>query len=162
MDLADDGAVDLTPRTPVAAVRPRRRRKWKNLSVLSVVLIATAVLVFKFLTNSTQYFCNVDEVGVKSGCMDTSSRFRLQGVVAPGTVKQTADEVDFALTYGGKTVQVHHQGDPSALFQPGIAVVVEGTMVGSDHFQSDLIMVKHSEKYEKEHPDRVPSSTSVG
>jgi len=36
--------------------------------MLSVVLVAVAFLLFKFLTSATMYFCDADQVGVKSEC----------------------------------------------------------------------------------------------
>ena len=54
-------------------------------------------------------------------------------------------------------VPVLHQGDPPELFKPGIPVVLEGHFVGT-HFDSDRIMVKHSEDYIAKHPSRVTTS----
>jgi cytochrome c-type biogenesis protein CcmE len=153
-------ALNLTPRT-TGPVKPRRRRKWRNIALLTAVAFAASFLLFEFLTNSTEYYCNVDEVGVKAGCSGTG-QLRLQGTVVPGTVQTGNGELAFDLSFGGKTIQVHHQGDPQALFQPGIAVVLVGHLENSTLFDSNQIMVKHSEKYVKEHPDRVsPTPSSV-
>jgi cytochrome c-type biogenesis protein CcmE len=158
----DIEGLNLTPRTS-GPIKPRRRRKWRNIALLTGVAVAASFLLFQFLTNSTEYYCNVDEVGVKAGCSGTAT-LRLQGTVVPGTVQQANGQLDFALAFNGKTIQVHHQGDPQALFQPGIAVVLDGRLVNSTTFDSTQIMVKHSEKYVKEHPDRVttpPTPTTV-
>lgn len=153
--------LNLTPRTSGPA-KPRRARRWRNIALLTAVSLAAGFLLFEFLTNSTEYYCNVDEVGVKAGCSGDAS-LRLQGTVVPGTVSESNGQLNFALEFNGKTIQVHHQGDPQALFQPGIAVVLVGHLEDSTTFSSHQIMVKHSEKYEKEHPDRVSTTpTSVG
>ncbi|MCU1346778.1 MAG: ccmE, partial [Acidimicrobiia bacterium] len=151
--------VNLTPRTSGPAT-PRRRRKRRNIALLTAVAFAASFLLFEFLTNSTEYYCNVDEVGVKAGCSGTAS-LRLQGTVVPGSVQQANGVLNFGLEFNHKTIQVHHQGDPQALFQPGIAVVLVGHLVDGTTFDSHEIMVKHSEKYEKEHPDRVSTPTTV-
>lgn len=153
--------LDLTPRTgPVApAPRVRAARKGQKLKagvVLAVVLAAGAVVLFQGLGNATTYFCNADEVGVKDSCM-ADKRFRLQGSVVEGSVVQQERAVDFSVAYGGATIPVAHTGAPPELFQEGIAVVLEGRMVG-DTFASDRIMVKHSETYKAEHPDRLEPS----
>ncbi len=158
-DGQDIEGVNLAPRTSGPA-KARPRRKWRNVALLSVVVFAAGFLLFQFLTNSTEYYCNVDEVGVKAGCSG-EARLRLQGTVVPGTVQQSDGQLDFALAFGGKTIQVRHRGDPQALFQPGIAVVLDGRLVNPTTFDSSRIMVKHSEKYEEEHPDRVSPSTLV-
>jgi cytochrome c-type biogenesis protein CcmE len=159
-DASSGDALNLTPRTSGPRA-PRKARKWRNIALLTAVTFAAGFLLFEFLTNSTEYYCNVDEVGVKSGCSGTA-RLRLQGTVVPGTVQDSNGLLNFDLAFGGKTIEVRHQGDPQALFQPGIAVVVVGHLVDATTFESNQIMVKHSEKYEKEHPDRVSTPTTVG
>ena len=151
--------LNLTPRTSGPA-KARRTRKWRNIALLSAVTFAAGFLMFEFLTNSTEYYCNVDEVGVKAGCSGDAS-LRLQGTVVPGTVQEANGQLNFDLEFGGKTISVRHQGDPQALFQPGIAVVLVGHLENPTTFASRQIMVKHSEKYEKEHPDRVSTPTTV-
>jgi cytochrome c-type biogenesis protein CcmE len=159
MVVSSTDEINLTPRTSGPA-QARPRRKWRNVALLTAVAVAAGFLLFQFLTNSTQYYCNVDEVGVKAGCSGTSS-MRLQGTVVPGTVQQRDGQLDFALAFNNKTIQVHHHGDPEALFQPGIAVVLDGRLENSTTFNSAHIMVKHSEKYQKEHPDRVSTTTTA-
>ena len=152
-------SIDLTPRASTPPAGSRRGRSWRNVALLTVVLVAASVLVFKFLTNATEYYCNVDELNVKAGCSG-ASRLRLQGTVVPGTVVNREGETDFTLSFNGKSVQVQNTGAPGALFREGIAVLVEGKLAAPDRFASDLIIVKHSEKYEKEHPDRVTTTST--
>jgi cytochrome c-type biogenesis protein CcmE len=80
--------------------------------------------------------------------------------VVDGTVR-TVDpgEVGFDVAFNGATVHVVHSGNPPELFKAGIPVVLEGHWEG-DHFASDRIMVKHSEEYKEENPDRVDSDAS--
>ncbi len=79
--------MDLSPRTVVpTAVGRKRKRPVAAIVVLVVVLLAGGVMVAKFLTSAINYYCNVDEVGHKSGC-ETGRRLRIQGtaVVIDGT-----------------------------------------------------------------------------
>jgi cytochrome c-type biogenesis protein CcmE len=126
--------------------------------MLSVVLVAVAFLLFKFLTSATMYFCDADQVGVKSECSG-DKRFRLRGAVVEGTVKNTADGVDFDVVLNGKTIHVQHTGSPPQLFREGIQVVVEGRLVADapGTFASDQLLVKHGEEYRKKNPGRVPA-----
>lgn len=126
--------------------------------MLSVVLVAVAFLLFKFLTSATMYFCDADQVGVKSECSG-AKRFRLRGAVVEGTVKSTADGVDFDVVLNGKTIHVRHTGSPPQLFREGIQVVVEGKLVAdaAATFASDQLLVKHGEEYRKKNPGRVPA-----
>jgi len=146
--------------------------------MLSVVLVAVAFLLFKFLSSATMYFCDADQVGVKSECSG-DKRFRLRGAVVEGTVKNTADGVDFDVALNNKTIHVRHTGSPPQLFREGIQVVVEGKLVAdasdgggptsvsgvganatpspAPTFASDNLLVKHGEEYREKNPGRVPA-----
>ena len=126
--------------------------------MLSVVLVAVAFLLFKFLSSATMYFCDADQVGVKSECSG-DKRFRLRGAVVEGTVKNSADGVDFDVALNNKTIHVRHTGSPPQLFREGIQVVVEGKLVADAPatFASDNLLVKHGEEYREKNPGRVPA-----
>jgi len=121
-----------------------------------VVLAALGFLVFQGLGNATLYFRTADEaVAQRSQLGDR--RFRIEGDVVDGSVRQEGNDVSFTLTSKSVEVPVRHRGDPPELFRPGIPVVLEGRFQG-DHFTSDRILVKHSETYVAENPDRVTTS----
>ena len=65
--------------------------------------------------------------------------------------------MSFTLTSKSVEVPVRHKGDPPELFKPGIPVVLEGRFQG-DVFSSDRILVRHSETYVAENPDRVQTA----
>jgi cytochrome c-type biogenesis protein CcmE len=157
--------VDLTPRTgPDAAVAsaPRRRpptsrrRKIGVSVVLAGLLAALAIILFEGLSNATMYFYNADEAVAKKATLE-DKRFRLQGQVVAGTVRDTGETVDFDVTYNGVTVAVQNEGSPPELFQEGIPVVLEGKWQG-DVFASDRILVKHTSEYKAANPGRVPAN----
>jgi len=130
-----------------------RRRMWL---AGVVVLAALGFLVFQGLGNATLYFRTADEaVAQRSQLGDR--RFRIEGDVVDGSVRQQGNDVSFTLTSKSVEVPVRHRGDPPELFRPGIPVVLEGRFQG-DHFTSDRILVKHSETYVAENPDRVTTS----
>lgn len=157
--------MDLTPRTgPEAAVAsaPRRRpptsrrRKIGVSVVLAGLLAALAIILFEGLSNATMYFYNADEAVAKKATLE-DKRFRLQGQVVAGTVRDTGETVDFDVTYNGVTVAVQNEGSPPELFQEGIPVVLEGKWQG-DVFASDRILVKHTSEYKAANPGRVPAN----
>jgi cytochrome c-type biogenesis protein CcmE len=148
---ATHGPSDLTPR--VAATR--RKRRWSAPAMLSVVVAAGGFVAFKGLNNATQYFCNADEVGTRRGC-NKDDRFRLQGVVKTGSVSVQGAVTTFVVEYNKVEISARHEGDPPELFQEGIPVVLEGSLVAGQ-FESNKIMVKHSEVYKAENPDRIPA-----
>jgi cytochrome c-type biogenesis protein CcmE len=115
---------------------------------------ALGFLVVRGLGDATVYFRTADEaVAQRSSLGDR--RFRLEGTVVPGSVRQEGSAVTFDVRgTGGAVVGVVHQGDPPELFQPDIPVVLEGRWDG-DRYASDRIMVKHSSEYRAENPERV-------
>lgn len=121
-----------------------------------LILAALGFLVFQGLGNATLYFRTVDEaVAERSSLGDR--RFRIQGDVVAGTVERLGGDVAFTLTSAGVSVGVRHQGDPPELFQPGIPVVLEGRFQ-DDVFVSDRILVKHTETYVADYPDRLANT----
>ncbi|MEA2826210.1 MAG: cytochrome c-type biosis protein CcmE [Actinomycetota bacterium] len=129
------------------------RRVW-----LCVALLVGALgfLLYQGLGNATLYFRTADEAVAQREKLG-DRRFRIEGnVLSP--VQEQGDFVSFRIEANGVEVPVTHKGDPPELFQPGIPVVLEGRFQG-DGFSSDRILVKHSETYVAENPERVTTST---
>ena len=141
--------VDLTPRTV------RRSTKRTVPVVVALVLVAGALvfIAVQSLGDASLFFYNADEAVAQRNDLG-DRRFRLQGTVEDGSVRQQDDTVEFVVFYDGTEVEVVHQGDPPELFQPNIPVVLEGNWDG-EHFASDRIMVKHTSVYAEENPDRL-------
>jgi len=130
-----------------------RRRLWL---AGAVVLGALGFLVFQGLGNATLYFRTADEAVAQRATLG-DHRFRIEGDVVDGSVHQVGNDVSFTLVSKNVEVDVRHKGDPPELFRPGIPVVLEGRFQG-DVFSSDRILVKHSETYIADNPDRVKGS----
>ncbi len=120
---------------------------------LGVAFVLAGGLLWKGLTNATVYFKTVDEAVAHRADLG-DRRFRLEGVVEPGSVKTTKNGVTFVVTENNAAITVHHVGDPPELFKPNIPVVLEGHFEGKD-YASDRILVKHTAEYRKDNPDRV-------
>ena len=122
-----------------------------------MILGALGFLLVRGLGDATVYFKTADEAVAQRASLGTR-RFRIEGTVVAGTVRKAGDDVRFVIENKGATVAVRHRGDPPELFRPGIPVVLEGRFAGNE-FDSERIMVKHTEDYRAKHPDRV-SGTS--
>ena len=125
--------------------------------LVAVCLAAVAWLLAVALTSNVEYFRTASEA-VSERAADGSSTIRLAGAVVPGSVHGTAGGVDFEVTDGHATVEVHHLGDPPNLFKAGAPVVVEGHWADLV-FDSDRILIKHGAQYA---PPRVEASNAPG
>src|SRR5688500_2276013 len=128
----------------------------------AVIVAALGFLVFQGLGNATVYFKTADEA-VRDKEKLGSRRFRIQGKVVRGSERSAgAEGLEFNIVANGVTVPVMHRGDEPPLFKEATVpppVVLEGRFHG-ETFTSDRIIVKHTETYTEQHPDRV-TTTSV-
>jgi len=153
--------MDLSPRTPVdPAARVRRKRNWLPLLVLGLVVIAGGVIVTQFLTQAVDYYCNVDEVGERSGC-DEDRRIRLQGTVDENSVERVANTTAFTISFNGETMPVSYDGEPGGIFKECIPVVVHG-VIENGTLLGDRVEVKHSDEYVAVNDDRVADAEAAG
>lgn len=134
---------------PAPRVRARRSilasRRRQVVAGLAIVL-AVGFLIFEGLGNALSYYQTVPQALAQRSTLATKN-FRIMGTVGP-SVSQVNNRTVFDISYQGKTVSVVDSADPPQLFKPGIPVVLEGHFAaGSDVFDSDLIMVKHSANY---------------
>ncbi|MEX2625784.1 MAG: cytochrome c maturation protein CcmE [Ilumatobacteraceae bacterium] len=150
---------DLAPRPAPPARRSRRRRVLPML-VLGLVIVAGGVIVVQFLTSAVDYYCNVDEVGVRDGC-DEDRRLRIQGTVDEGSIESERGVTTFTLSFNGETRPVRYDGEPGGIFKECIPVVVHGALDGQT-FVGDRVEVKHSEEYVAVNSDRVDDAEYEG
>lgn len=155
--------MDLSPRTGPdgTAVGPRRTRNVVPLLVLAAVLVAGGVIVTQFLNSAVDYFCNVDEIGVRDGC-EADRRLRLQGTVDEDSVEMASGRTSFTMSFGDATIPVDYEGEPGGIFQECVPVVVHGE-IGSDGetFLGDRVEVKHSDEYEAENSDNLDAAEAA-
>lgn len=153
--------MDLSPRDVPAAPRVRQRsKKWPAILVLVLVFAGGGIILTKFLTSSIDYYCNVDEVGAKSGC-DASRRLRVQGTVEEGSVTREGGVTSFMIEFNDVEMAVRYAGDPGGIFQECIPVVVHGRLDDAGVFEGDRVEVKHSNEYEAANEDRLDEAESA-
>jgi cytochrome c-type biogenesis protein CcmE len=77
-------------------------------------------------------------------------------MVQKGSIRKLGGSaVEFVVHDGHQRVPVKTTSVPPQMFRENIGVVVEGTMVPGGYFQSNRLMVSHSNEYkapEKGHP----------
>lgn len=135
----------------------KRSPRWRGIILIALVVAALGVVVARGLGNATMFFYNADEAVARRAQLG-EDRFRLQGNVLDGSVARADGAANFTVSYGGVDVAVAHQGEIPHLFEPGIPVVLEGHWRG-DVFVSDRMLVKHSEVYVEQNPNRVRGYT---
>lgn len=143
--------MELAPRPVAPAAKPRRRLL--PVIVAGAALVAGMVIVGFFLTSSIDYFCNVDEVGVRDGCDDTR-RVRVQGNVDEGSLEARGSITSFVMSFNGVSLPVDYEGEPGGIFQECIPVVAHGRIVDGV-LVATRIEVKHSNEYEAANSDRI-------
>ena len=153
LEVEGSGPVPAAPR-----VRPRSHNSRRLWLAGAFIVAALGFLVFRGLDNATLYFRTADEAVAKRGQLGTR-RFRIEGTVVQGSVRERGDALDFRIESKGTTVDVVHHGNQPGLFKPGIPVVLEGRFAdGGQTFNSDRILVKHSETYVAKNPERVTTT----
>jgi cytochrome c-type biogenesis protein CcmE len=153
---------DLTPRTsPDDPIVPgRTRRNLVPMIVLGLVLVAGGVIVTQFLRSAVDYYCNVDEVGVRDGC-DPDRRIRLQGTVDEGSIEQAGNATLFSISFNDATIAVRYDGEPGGIFKECIPVVVHG-VIEDETLMGDRVEVKHSDEYVAVNDERVADAEEAG
>lgn len=124
-----------------------RKKLWAGLG-LAAIVGALALLIGGGLSENMVFFVTPSELKAKGA--DIYDRpLRLGGQVRPGSVQWDAQstELRFVLRDDSAEVSVHSDGAPPAMFKEGIGVVVEGHYRRDGTFESDRVMVKHSNEY---------------
>ena len=103
-------------------------------------------LLWNNLSSNLVFYLTPTEAVDQQADFADGARFRLGGLVEVGSVRTTADGVEFTVSDGASAVQVSHFGTPPQLFQEDVGVVVEGAWSG-DAFHSDTLLVRHDEQY---------------
>ena len=125
---------------------PRQRRLALVAGILAGVSVA-AVLAMRAFEDNVMFFFDPSQVATGEAPVD--KRFRLGGMVRPGTVRRTPGslEMSFVVTDFQRDVPVRYEGVVPDLFRENQGVVAHGRLGQDGTFVADEILAKHDENY---------------
>lgn len=124
-------------------MKPRHQRLLGLLAMLALLALAGG-LVLKAFRQNLVFFVTPSEV--VRGEAPAGPRFRIGGLVAPGSVQREAGGLRFSVTDGAQAVNVSYRGPVPDLFREGKGVVAQGRLAGLQ-FVADEVLAKHDENY---------------
>ena len=124
----------------------RQRRITLVVGILAGVSLAGALALSAFRDNVMFFF---DPTQVALGEAPVDKRFRLGGMVRPGSVdrEQGSLEMSFVVTDFQQDVPVRYSGVVPDLFRENQGVVAHGRLGTDGIFVADEILAKHDENY---------------
>ena len=125
---------------------PRQRRIVLVVGILAGVSLAGVLALRAFQDNVMFFF---DPTQIAAGEAPQGERFRLGGMVRPGTVDRTPGSLDmaFVVTDFKHDVKVRYSGVVPDLFRENQGVVAHGRLGSDGVFVADEILAKHDENY---------------
>ena len=125
---------------------PRQRRLTLVVGILAGVSVA-ALLAMRAFEDNVMFFFDPSQVATGEAPVD--KRFRLGGMVRPGTVQRTPGslEMSFIVTDFKRDVPVRYEGVVPDLFRENQGVVAHGRLGKDGTFVADEILAKHDENY---------------
>jgi cytochrome c-type biogenesis protein CcmE len=125
---------------------PRRQRMLVVGGIVAGVA-AAAWLGLRAFEQNVMLFYNPTNLVDKAPAV--GERFRLGGMVAKGSVQQTAGTLDiqFLVTDFKHTVPVKYSGILPDLFREGQGVVAQGVLDSERHVTALQVLAKHDENY---------------
>ena len=134
-----------------------------KLAALTALVIAGGALAYLSMGNlgdNLVYYWSPTEL-VEAGAKAQNATIRLGGMVVPDSVvdgRPKEQSIRFEVSDGQNQIEVLSTGVPPQMFRPGIGVVVEGVMGPDEVFQTDRIMIKHSNEFRAPEDGEDPSS----
>jgi len=124
-------------------MKPRHLRLLGLLAMLSLLALAGGLGLRAFQRNLVFFVTPSD---IARGDAPAGTRFRLGGLVAPGSVQREGNDIRFTVTDGAQAVVVSYRGPVPDLFREGKGVVAQGRLAGLQ-FVADEVLAKHDENY---------------
>jgi cytochrome c-type biogenesis protein CcmE len=125
----------------------RKKTRLFMIGAFAVAGIAFALIAASGINDNLVYYWTPSDLHT-AGQKAYGATIRLGGMVTRGSIKKLGGSVvEFDVHDATKTVHVRTTTVPPQMFRENIGVVVEGTMVRDGHFQSNRLMVSHSNEY---------------
>jgi cytochrome c-type biogenesis protein CcmE len=123
----------------------RKQRRLTMIGCALAVLAFAAGLVLYGLRDSIVFFSTPSMAAEQH--IVAGKRFRLGGLVQPGSLKCGDGAVTFDVADGSAKMPVAYKGLLPDLFREGQGVVAEGALDSSGVFRADTVLAKHDETY---------------
>ena len=123
----------------------RKQRRLTMIGCSLAVLAFAAGLVLYGLRDSIVFFSTPSMAAEQH--IAPGKRFRLGGLVQPGSLVCGGSQVSFEVADGSAKLPVTYKGILPDLFREGQGVVAEGALDGSGTFRADSVLAKHDENY---------------
>lgn len=122
----------------------KSRRLYLLLGGLASLGIAAALVLTAFSDNLV-FFYSPSDVVEKS--VPAERRFRLGGLVQPGSIEKDGINVRFRVSDGARELPVAFKGMLPDLFREGQGVVADGRLNREGVFVATEVLAKHDENY---------------
>jgi cytochrome c-type biogenesis protein CcmE len=123
----------------------RKQRRLTLIGSSLVVLTFAAGLVLYALRDSIVFFSTPTMAAEQH--IAPGKRFRLGGLVQPGSLVCRNDGANFDVADGGAKLPVTYKGLLPDLFREGQGVIAEGSLDASGTFRAETVLAKHDENY---------------
>jgi cytochrome c-type biogenesis protein CcmE len=133
-------------------MNPTTRNRLILVGALAVAAAGLAVIAFGNLGENLVYYWSPQEM-LDQGDKAYGPTIRLGGVVQEGSIEWDADSAELRFRVaegvedGATSVAVRSRETPPQMFRDNIGVVVEGTWSSAGLFESNRLMVNHSNEY---------------
>jgi cytochrome c-type biogenesis protein CcmE len=123
-------------------------RKQRRLTMIggSIALLALAAGLTLYALRASIVFFSTPSMAAEQH-IAPGQRFRLGGLVEPGSLKCGDKAVTFEVADGGAKLPVIFSGSLPDLFREGQGVVAEGALDATGTFTADTVLAKHDENY---------------
>ena len=127
-------------------MKPRHQRLVLVGASVAALGLATALVLSAFQDNLVFFFTPAQ---VAAGEAPASGRFRIGGMVEPGSIQRQPDGVTvaFVVTDNVRKIPVQYRGALPDLFKEGKGVVAQGRLGAGKLFVADEVLAKHDENY---------------
>lgn len=130
-----------------ASDRMRRKTRWFMVGAFAIAAAAFTVIAASGINKNLVYYWTPSDLHA-NGEKAYGATIRLGGMVAKGSIRKIGGSaVEFDVKDATRVVHVKTSTVPPQMFRENIGVVVEGTMVEGGYFQSNRLMVSHSNEY---------------
>ena len=123
----------------------KKRRRVQVIGIAGACIVAVLTTLWFLPDDSFQFFRSPSEIAQTAP--QPHERFRIGGLVADGSlVRGQGEEISFAVTDGGATINVVYTGILPDLFAEGQGMVAQGNYING-RFEAVEILAKHDETY---------------